>query len=297
MELRHLRYFVAVAEEQNITRASTALHVSQPALSRQIRDLEEELGVQLLERSAKTVRLTEPGRIFLEEARAVLLRTDEAVMKVKAAGGGMIGELHVGYAPSLTVELLPRALRSFQTAFPGVRVTLHDLSTEEMLVRVQAGALHLALIAQPSPAKLAGLKFEELARYPIQAAVEQGHPLAKRRNISRTEVASHPLIAYSRTEYPEYHALLAQLFTDSSGKIRIAEEHDSVTSLIVAVEPGRGIAIVPSCLECMAGPRLKFLPLRPTAGPIIVGAIKKNGSTPPQVERFIDAARKETPKR
>src|SRR2546425_8481628 len=101
MELRHLRYFIGVAEEENVSRAALKLHVSQPALSRQVRDLEEELGFLLLERGAKSVRLTEAGRTFLVEARAVLQRADEAVKAAQAiADGG--GELHVGYAPSIT---------------------------------------------------------------------------------------------------------------------------------------------------------------------------------------------------
>src|SRR5215475_8386666 len=110
MELRHLRYFVAVAEEQNVTRAAARLRVSQPPLSRQIRDLEEELGVTLFARSAKSVRLTEEGRLFLGEARAVLQRADEAVRTVRAMAGGTAGELLLGYAPSPTVEILPPLL-------------------------------------------------------------------------------------------------------------------------------------------------------------------------------------------
>src|SRR3569623_66009 len=114
MELRHLRYFAAVAEEQNVTRAAARLHVSQPPLSRQIRDLEDELGVALFEHGAKSVRLTEAGRAFLPEARAALRRVEEAVQMVKAVAKGERGEIHVGYAPSLAVDLLPRALRRFQ---------------------------------------------------------------------------------------------------------------------------------------------------------------------------------------
>src|ERR1700761_1528028 len=107
MELRHLRYFVAVAEDENVSRAALKLHVSQPALSRQIRDLEDELGFLLLERSAKSVRLTAAGRVFLAEARAVLQRADEAVLAARAVATGKRGEIHVGYAPSLTVQILP----------------------------------------------------------------------------------------------------------------------------------------------------------------------------------------------
>src|SRR2546421_12747080 len=102
MELRHLRYFIAAAEEENVSRAALKLHVSQPALSRQIRDLEEELGFLLLERSAKSVRLTEAGRTFLAEVRAVLQRAEEAVKAARAVANGGSSELHIGYAPSLT---------------------------------------------------------------------------------------------------------------------------------------------------------------------------------------------------
>ena len=107
MELRHLRYFVAVAEAENVTRAAAKLRVAQPAVSRQIRDLD----LALFERSAKALRLTDAGRVFLEEARAVLARADDAVQAVRAIAGGTRGELHVGYAPSPTVQILPRALR------------------------------------------------------------------------------------------------------------------------------------------------------------------------------------------
>ena len=125
MELRHFRYFVAVAEEENVSRAARKLHISQPGISRQIQDLEDEIGFQLFERSAKSLRLTEAGKVFLGEARAVLQHAEEAVKKARAVSSGTNGEINVGYAPSLTVQILPAALRKFQEQFPNVRVALH----------------------------------------------------------------------------------------------------------------------------------------------------------------------------
>src|SRR5437660_1170069 len=145
MELRHLRYFVAVAEMENVSRAALKLHVSQPALSRQIHDLEDELGFPLLERSAKSMRLTQAWRIFLNEARGVLQRADEAVKKARAAANGESEELHIGYAPALTPRILPPALRAFQFVMPRVRVKLHDLTTEEMLAGLRQSKLQLGL--------------------------------------------------------------------------------------------------------------------------------------------------------
>ena len=118
MELRHLRYFVAVAEALNFTRAAAKLRLAQPALSRQVQDLEDEIGVDLLQRSPRGATLTAEGKLFLEEARGILRLTEEAVSKTRALARGELGELNVGYAPSPSIELLPPALRSFQAAFP-----------------------------------------------------------------------------------------------------------------------------------------------------------------------------------
>ena len=294
MELRHLRYFVAVAETENVTRAATKLHVSQPALSRQIRDLEDEIGFPLLERRAKSVRLTEAGRTFLTEARAVLQRAEEAVAAARAKAGGMSGEIQVGYAPSLTVQILPQALRIFQAECPNVRVVLHDLSTEEMLAQLGAKKLHVALTVRPPAKQLRGLEIEELARYAMRVALAPQHPLAKAKLISLEQVSREPLIAYSRKDYPEYHAMLARLFAAVGSKPRIAAEHDSGTSLVAAVESGRGVAIVPQCLACMVGARLKLLPLRDGPPPVPVAAIWCRDNRTEMVKKFVAAARPAT---
>jgi DNA-binding transcriptional LysR family regulator len=290
MELRHLRYFVAVAEEENVSRAALKLHVSQPGISRQIHDLEDEIGFQLFERSAKSVRLTAAGKVFLTEARDVLRQAEAAVKKAREVASGGSGEIHVGYAPSLTVQILPPTLRAFQDRFPNLRVALHDLSTEEMLAQLLDDQLQVALLVRPTRAMLRGLKFKELACYPMCVAVAPTHPMAKAKSISLENISREPLIAYSRADYPEYHEDLAVIFAGVKIHPRIAEEHDGVTSLIAAVEAGRGIALVPSCLTCMVGPRLKLIPLTPAVADIIVGAAWKPEAITPAAESFIALA-------
>ena len=291
MELRHLRYFVAVAEEENVSRAALKLHVSQPGISRQIHDLEDEIGFQLFERSAKSVRLTVAGKVFLVEARAVLERASEAVEKARAVSGGTGGEISVGYAPSLTVQILPAALRKYQDQFPNVRVALHDLSTEEMLAQLGEKKLQVALTVKPPAKLLRGLRFEELARYAMRVAVAPKHPLARAKTIRLEQIAREPLIAYSRKDYPEYHAMLEKLFATIGGSPRIAGEHDSVTSLIAAVESGRGFALVPECLSCMVGARLKLIALRDSPPPLSVGAIWRENAETELVKQFVAAAK------
>jgi len=291
MELRHLRYFIGVAEEENVSRAALKLHVSQPALSRQIRDLEDELGFLLLERSAKSVRLTEAGRAFLIEARAVLQRAEDGVKAARAIATGGRGELHVGYAPSLTARILPQTLRAFQTELPNVSVQLHDLSTEEMFAGLREGELQIAFILRPTPARLRGLHFEELARDNLCLAVAPKHPLARRRTVTVAEAAREPLIAYSRKEYPEAHEFLAALFAAIKIKPRIVEEHDSVSSLIAAVEAECGVTVALQSLACTAGPRLKLIPFSPAPEPVAVGAAWSNGRLSAAAERFLRCAK------
>ena len=291
MELRHLRYFVAVAEEENVSRAALKLHVSQPALSRQIRDLEDELGFLLLKRSAKSVHLTEAGRTFLAESRAVLQRVEEAIKTTRtiATGGG--GELHVGYAMTPTVHVLPQTLRAFQSERPNIRVKLHDMSTEEMLAGLRKGKLQIALLVCPNPAMVRGFRFEELLRLGMCIAVAPKHPFASRRSVKLAELAAYPLVALSRSEFPDYHAMLAVLFATGKTKPHIAEEHESITSLMASVEAGNGVALVPESMACVAGPRLKLTQLSPAPQPLIVAAVWPERGLSDAAEQFLDCAR------
>jgi len=289
MELRHLRYFVAVAEEENVSRAALKLHVSQPGLSRQIRDLEDEIGFQLFERGAKSLRLTEAGKIFLTEARAVLQHAEDAVKKARAAVGGVQGEIHVGYAPSLTVQILPPMLRAFQGEFPQVRVVLHDLSSEEMLEQLDTRKLRVALTVRPPAKLLRGLSFAEIARYAMVLAVAPGHPLAKLKAVTLQQVAPEPLIGLNRKDYPEAHVETKRLFAAVRLKPKFAEEHEGGTGIIAAVEAGRGIALVPSSLACIVGTRVKLIPLKPGLPPILVGAVWRKECETGALKYFIAA--------
>ena len=271
MELRHLRYFVAVAEEQNVTRAARRLHVAQPALSRQIRDLEEELGAVLFERSAASLRLTDGGRLFLNEAREVLRRADAAVQTIRAAAGAKKSEIHIGYAPSPTAEFLPRLLRAYEKAAPDVCVTLHDLTADEMVAGLRTKQLHAALVVEYPGIRSRELIFEKLRSYRIGVMMNKEHPLATRRAVTLGEVLAEPLVVFSREEYADYHSWLTELLDVPSRKLRVAQECDGVSSLIAAVEAGRGISVAGECTMLMAGSRVAFIPFKPALPPLIVG--------------------------
>lgn len=293
MELRHLRYFVIVAEEQNVTRAAARLHVSQPPLSRQIHDLEEELGVPLFRRTAKSLTLTEAGKIFLIEAREVLLRAEKAVQTVRLVAAGDRGQLRVGYAPSLAVEILPRALMAFERDYPGVRVSLHDLSTDECLQRLTARKLDIALTAKPCAELMRGLTFQHLRDFPLFCAVSVTHPLARKRTLTLSLLEHERFIVYTKEDYPEYHDWLMELFQPYHFAPRAAEEYDSVTGLIAAVEAGRGVALVTASVQHLASSRLKLLPLRPKLPPLCFGAVWKPTASP-QTKSFLATLSQQT---
>jgi len=291
MELRHLRYFVAAAEAENVSRAALRLHVSQPALSRQIHDLEDELRFPLFERSAKAVHLTDAGRVFLAEARAVLERADEAVRNARAVAAGDRGELHIGYAPSPTARILPLALRMFQRDYPKMRVRLHDLTTEEMLSGLRVGRLALAFMVRPGRARLHGLQFEELTRDTMCLAIPPGHALSGARSVRLDQVRLQPLVIFSRSEYPEYKEYLDELFVRARREPRIAEEHDSSASLIAAIESGAGVAVLPRTFACSVGPRLELIPIRPAPAPLVLGAVWPAHKLGVAARRFLHAAK------
>jgi DNA-binding transcriptional LysR family regulator len=284
MELRHLRYFVVVAEEQNVTRAAERLHVSQPPLSRQVRDLEEELGVELFRRTAKSLALTEAGKIFLIEARAILLRVDKAIETVRTVAHRDRGSLRIGYAPSLTAEFLPRALRLFEAERPGVRVALHDLSSEECVQRLGEGKLDLALTVPRRGLRERGMTFEPLTKYAVCCAVSHDHPFAKKRTVTLAEIRQQKLMIFSFDDYPEYKEWITGLFQGLNPCS--TEEYDGIVGLIAAVEAGRGVAMVASSTRCLAGPRLRLIPLRPSLNQISVGALTRAQLTP-LAEKFL----------
>ena len=241
MELRQLRYFVAVAEAGNINRAAKRIFLTQPALSRQIKALEDEIGQCLLERQAHSIRLTPIGDALLREARELLQHAELVLERVRAAGRGL--RLRVGYAPSLAAGMLSAAVERFTQTHPNARVELFDLSTAEMLAGLESGKLDVALsVGQQRETR--GLKWTPLVRAPWQLAVHRNHPLARRPRVTPAEVAREPLLVFCQRDYPEYWDLITGWLRGHRQRPGIAGEYDGVDSLMAAVESGLGVALV-----------------------------------------------------
>src|SRR4051812_39780350 len=202
VELRHLRYFTAVAAHGSFNRAAQVLHLTQPALSRQVKDLEEELGVPLLVRGKNAVTLTNAGEAFYEDARDLLGRADQAMQRVRGENRNEV--LRVGYAPSLVTGIMPGALEKFQAEVPRVRIELADLSSREMNEQARDGLLDLLITPQPTISDVPGFQWIELRRVAPMLVLPKSHPLAKLKKISPTRLRDLPLIGFARENYPDY---------------------------------------------------------------------------------------------
>jgi DNA-binding transcriptional LysR family regulator len=268
MELRQLRSFIAVAEDGVISRAAQRLHLTQSALSRQIKALEEDLGVTLLERSAHSVKLTQEGEVLLKEGRGVLERADAAVTKVRAAGKAVL--LRVGYAPTLTAGILPLAISAFTQKHPRVRVELLDLSSTEMRTGLDQGSLDVVMTVKPAKLDEA-IHWESLLQEAWCVAMSPNHPLNAKKSISPALLDGARMVLFSQQEYPEYWQRVTSWFKGHGMNALIAGEYDGANSLASAIEAGLGVALVVERMAC-SFPRLSLKPLKPEPEPVCIAA-------------------------
>jgi DNA-binding transcriptional LysR family regulator len=287
MELRHLRYFIAVAEELNFSRAAQRLNVSEPPLSRQIRDLESELKVKLFDRNRREVRLTVVGRALLTRARelmrdAELLRTHARKMEKEK-----YAELQVGYAPAPTAAIIAGILSRYHELAPGASVTLHDLSLSEILTGLKERKLHAGLTLRPRPGEMRGLKFEALRRYSVGIICAKSSPLAEYSVIRPSMVPIDKLIGYRAVDFPEYHPWVAKMLGVKKTLVCIGQECDGVLSVIAAVEAGNAPAVVGEFTSAIAGDRVRYVPFASKKSFMDVGLLYRNNETAENVNTLI----------
>ncbi|TLD72777.1 LysR family transcriptional regulator [Phragmitibacter flavus] len=273
MELRHLRYFVAVAAHGSFNRAAEILHLTQPPLSRQVRDLEEELGVTLLVRGSNSVKLTEAGELFYEEAREVLGRADDAVRRLRGETGKEI--LRVGYPSSITTGIISAVLAKFQAAVPRVRIELSDLSSREINEMAGEGRLDLVISPGISVAKgIPGFQLTELLRLQPVLVLPARHPLAKLKRIPVARLHRLPLVGLAKDNYPEYVTSARELLKPFGISPRfVSLVNDSFSTLFVELEAQNAAAIL---VEGIIGILPQTLIVKPFAPklpsfPVVIG--------------------------
>ncbi len=268
VELRHLRYFVVVAAHGSFNRAAQVLHLTQPALSRQVKDLEEELSVPLFVRTRNAVRLTDAGERFYEEAREVLARADLAVQRIRGERRGEI--LRIGYAPSATAGILPRALERFQKEHPAVRVELIDVSPTEMIRMAQEGRLDVLVALEPSVTTAPGFQWSVLRRVNLVLVMRADDPLARLKRVPPKRLRDVPLVGLARETFPDYVPHMRSILKPHGVVPRfLTLESDGVSTLFATVEAHRAAAILADSVVGIMPRALVCRPFFPNFDPVI----------------------------
>lgn len=289
MDLRRLRYFMTVAEEANIGRAASRLNISQPPLTRQIQQLEEEMGTLLFQRTRKGVRMTNAGQVLFEEARNILVLAKRAQDRTRLAGLGQSGRLDIGLFGS-NILAVPPLLNTFREQFPDVEVVIHAMNKENQLEalydrRVTVGFNLLGL-------KLAGIANEKIRSEPLLVAINQKDPLSKRSSISLQQIADRPMVIFASGPRPNLMDMVFALCLDEGFQPRIAQEVVDSMTAVALVAAGFGVSLVPATVSQLNFPGVSFKRLNKSP-PVTVdfNCIYRRDDRSPILHAFLETIR------
>jgi len=261
MELRHLRYFVAVAEELHFGRAAQRLHISQPPLSQQIRRLEHDLGGSLFHRTNRRVQLTDAGRAFLVEARSTLAQAERAREVVNRTARGEIGQLIIGYMASAELNVFPRLLPAFRRRHPGIEVVFQLAGESEQLQMLRDGQIHAGFLRLPASDHV--LRVKPIFREPLVAVLPARHPLARRRSVSLAALRDERFLFFPRRFAPAYYDALMAIFRGARVKPKVVHDTNRLHTMLSLIATGHGVSLTGKCVERLGRPGVVCRPLRP----------------------------------
>jgi len=284
IDIRQLRYFQAVAEELHFGRAAARLSIAQPALSRQVQQLEEQIGTALLRRSQRRVELLPAGALLLERARAIQQDLERAVADTRRTGAGELGRLAVGFIHSSTYGLLPSVVGRFRQLYPDIELELHEMpitAQHEALVR---GSIDVGLLrVQPAPAEL---EVVPVLRDPFVLAVPAHHPLAGRSRTRLKAVAGDPFVMFSKRESPLFHARVQAMCEQAGFEPRVVQQATQIHTVIGLVGAALGVAIVPSSGRNLHPRNVRFVDIADRAEPVHIALAWRRGHETPAARSF-----------
>jgi DNA-binding transcriptional LysR family regulator len=292
MELRHLRYFVTVAEELHFGRAAAKLHISQPPLSMQIRALEGELGVVLLKRTQRQVALTQAGNALLQEARQILARVEQAVLVTRRAGRGEIGELSVGFISVADYNVLPVVLREFRRRYPLVNLNLREATTDAQVRDLVAGRLDVGFVLPPmaEPA----LESVPILREPLIVALPEKHPLARKPGkLALEKLKDAPFILFPRPYAPGLYDDVVSCCKAAGFSPRVEQEAIQMQTIVSLVSAELGVALIPASLTHLRRTGVVYKSLRHGSPLTEIHLAWRRGDELPALRLFVEMAREQ----
>ncbi|MEV6767118.1 LysR substrate-binding domain-containing protein [Nocardia sp. NPDC051030] len=285
VELRHLRYFLAVADELHFGRAAARLHIAQPALTQQIQRLETLLGTRLFDRTSRSVALTAAGTVLRERATALLGHADRDLAEITRIGQGGQGTLYLGFVPSvLPLEPL-RAVRDFRDRFPLVDVDLVEGFTSHLMERLATGSLDMAIVRDPDDTP--GTETVPLITEPFVAILPADHPDANRPTITGAELATNPFVFFPRIAGPRAHDRNLSPLLESGHRPHIVQEATNWTILLYLVAAGLGVTIAPRSATFTAPNTVRIIPLAETQATTSIYIATRTGDTRPLIHNFL----------
>jgi DNA-binding transcriptional LysR family regulator len=285
MELRHLRYFVVLAQELHFGRAASRLSISQPPLSVAIRQLEESVGARLFDRNSKEVRLTPAGQTLERSARLLLRQADEAALEARDVSEGSAGRLRIGFVGAMLYRGLPQALVRFQAAHPGVRVALSELNSLQQITELMQDRLDVGFVhnSRMPPELLRTLVISE----PFVACVPADHPLARRRSVAVESLRDQPFVLFSREASPDYHERILGICARAGFRPEVRHEVRHWLSVVSLVSQGMGVALVPNALRGTGLSGAAFRPLQEEAERSEAFSVWRDGPVNAVVQAFL----------
>lgn len=261
MELRHLKYFIAAAEELNLSRAAIGLYISQPALSRQIKSLEDELKVSLFIRQSDGLKLTDAGKMFLEQAKDILNRSQVAVQSVQSCYSKTSEVVTVGYIPTVLETFLGETLKQFGAAYPQVTIRLHEMSPSAQVKALRKRQIDIAFMGNPPDELEEEFTVQCIKKVPIAALLPDTHPLANRTSIDLMELACEKFIGMSEETFPGRNDRIRNTCNSAGFTPKFHRFADSHASMIALVSAGQGVAVMPNEAAALPHTNVVFMPL------------------------------------
>jgi len=290
VELKHLTSFIAVADRLSFVRAANQLHISQPALTGQIQKLEEELGVQLLARNRRTVRLTEVGKIFLEEARATLARAQQAAERAQKAARGEVGRLRISFVSSAALELVPGIVIEFRKRYPEVTLDLLNLQTASQVDGLLEKTVDIGFLRLPLSNDQ--LNITVIHREELVVILDKEHRFAKKKGLRIAQLRDERFVAYGRRWAPGFFDSIMQICTSEGFSPNIVQETGEMYTAIALVAAGAGIAIVPKSVALAQSRNIVMKPLPKSVGYSEIALATRAGNNSSLVQSFVSVARK-----
>ena len=295
IELRHLRYFVAVAEELHFGRAAQTLGMAQPPLSQQIKRLEVRLGVALFRRNRRHVELTDIGAVLLDEARALLAHASRVNEAVRRAAAGTAGTVRMGFVGSAAHEVLPALLRRFREAVPDARVTLTELATTEQVTAIADGTMDAGLVRMPISST--DVATRPLVEEPLVIALPDFHPLAHRHRLPLAALADQPFVLFGRQLNPLFHDEVISACHDAGFSPDVVQEAGEMPTIVSLVAAGLGVSLVPASMERLRTDGVVYIPLQGRGVRITIALAWRREHPSPLVSNLIRVARETWPSR